>query len=70
MRIFRQGTLLCTACIRTMRPPGKVRKQLLRKKVVNVRILYGGLDEWVRRGYAVEPLPPEFNLFDASMARS
>jgi len=48
----------------------KVRKQLLRKKVVNVRILYGGLDEWVRRGYAVEPLPPAFNLFDASMARS
>jgi membrane protein DedA with SNARE-associated domain len=47
----------------------KVRKQLLGKHVVNVRILYGGLDEWVRRGYAVEPLPPELNVFAASMAR-
>jgi membrane protein DedA with SNARE-associated domain len=47
----------------------KVRKQLLGKHVVNVRILYGGLDEWVRRGYAVEPLPPELNVFTASMAR-
>jgi membrane protein DedA with SNARE-associated domain len=47
----------------------KVRKQLLGKHVVNVRILYGGLDEWVRRGYAVEPLPPELNIFTASMAR-
>jgi membrane protein DedA with SNARE-associated domain len=47
----------------------KVRKQLLGKKVVNVRVLYGGLDEWVRRGYAVEPLPPELDLFSASMAR-
>jgi rhodanese-related sulfurtransferase len=47
----------------------KVRKQLLEKHVVNVRILYGGLDEWVRRGYAVEPLPPELNVFAASMAR-
>jgi membrane protein DedA with SNARE-associated domain len=48
----------------------KVRKRLLRKNVVNVRILYGGLEEWVRRGYAVEPLPPQFNMFAASMARS
>jgi membrane protein DedA with SNARE-associated domain len=48
----------------------KVRKRLLRKNVVNVRILYGGLEEWVRRGYAVEPLPPQFNIFAASMARS
>lgn len=47
----------------------KVRKQLLGKHVVNVRILYGGLDEWVRHGYAVEPLPPELNVFTASMAR-
>ncbi|CAN7535836.1 VTT domain-containing protein [Caballeronia sp. LjRoot34] len=47
----------------------KVRKQLLGKNVVNVRVLYGGLDEWVRRGYAVEPLPPALNLFTASMAR-
>jgi len=47
----------------------KVRKRLLKKNVVNARLLYGGLDEWVRRGYAVEPLPPELNLFTASMAR-
>jgi len=47
----------------------KIRKQLLGKHVVNVRVLSGGLDEWVRRGYAVEPLPPELNLFAASMAR-
>jgi membrane protein DedA with SNARE-associated domain len=48
----------------------KVRKHLLCKNAVNVRVLYGGLDEWVRRGYAVQPLPPELNLFAASMARS
>jgi membrane protein DedA with SNARE-associated domain len=47
----------------------KVRKRLLKKNVVNARLLYGGLDEWVRRGYAVEPLPPELNVFAASMAR-
>ena len=47
----------------------RVRRQLLKKNVVNARLLYGGLDEWVRRGYAVEPLPPELNFFTASMAR-
>jgi membrane protein DedA with SNARE-associated domain len=47
----------------------KVRRRLLKKNVVNARLLYGGLDEWVRRGYAVEPLPQELNLFTASMVR-
>jgi rhodanese-related sulfurtransferase len=48
----------------------KVRKQLLEKGVANVRVLYGGLDEWVRRGYAVERLPPDLNAFTVSMAPS
>jgi membrane protein DedA with SNARE-associated domain len=50
--------------------PRKVRKQLLENGVVNVRVLYGGLDEWVRRGYAVERLPPDLNAFTVSMAPS
>ena len=48
----------------------KVCRRLRGKGFSNVRTLYGGLDEWVRRGYAVEPLPPDASAFAASMARS
>lgn len=48
----------------------KVCRRLRGKGFSNVRALYGGLDEWVRRGYAVEPLPPDMSAFEASMARS
>ncbi|SAL43759.1 membrane-associated protein [Caballeronia sordidicola] len=48
----------------------RVSRRLRAKGFVNVRTLYGGLDEWVRLGYAVEPLPPDFDAMGASMARS
>jgi membrane protein DedA with SNARE-associated domain/rhodanese-related sulfurtransferase len=48
----------------------KACRRLRRKGFSNVRALYGGLDEWVHRGYAVEPLPPDSSAFEASMARS
>jgi membrane protein DedA with SNARE-associated domain/rhodanese-related sulfurtransferase len=47
----------------------RVCRRLRGKGFVNVRALYGGLDEWVRRGYAVEPLPPDFDAMDLSMVR-
>jgi membrane protein DedA with SNARE-associated domain len=48
----------------------KACRRLRRKGFSNVRVLYGGLDEWVRLGYAVEPLPPDMSEFAASMAHS
>ncbi|MDP9155156.1 MAG: VTT domain-containing protein [Pseudomonadota bacterium] len=48
----------------------RVCRRLRAKGFVNVRALYGGLDEWVRRGYPVEPLPLEFGEMDSSMVRS
>jgi membrane protein DedA with SNARE-associated domain len=47
----------------------KLCRRLRAKGFSNARALVGGLDEWVRRGYAVEPLPPDLRDFDASMAR-
>jgi membrane protein DedA with SNARE-associated domain/rhodanese-related sulfurtransferase len=48
----------------------RVCRRLRANGFVNVRALYGGLDEWVSRGYAVEPLPPDFDEVDLSMVRS
>ncbi|MFM0739373.1 DedA family protein/thiosulfate sulfurtransferase GlpE [Paraburkholderia xenovorans] len=41
--------------------------QLHRKKLHHVRALKGGLDAWEKRGYPVEPLPPDFETAKAHM---
>lgn len=39
----------------------RIVNQLHRKNIHHVRALKGGLDEWERRGYPVEPLPSDFD---------
>jgi membrane protein DedA with SNARE-associated domain/rhodanese-related sulfurtransferase len=41
--------------------------QLHRKNIHHIRALKGGLDAWEKRGYPVEPLPPDFNTAMAHM---
>jgi membrane protein DedA with SNARE-associated domain/rhodanese-related sulfurtransferase len=42
--------------------------QLHRKNIHHVKALKGGLDAWEKRGYPVEPLPPDFETAMAHMA--
>jgi rhodanese-related sulfurtransferase len=39
----------------------RIVSQLHRKNIHHIRALKGGLDAWEKRGYPVEPLPPDFN---------
>jgi rhodanese-related sulfurtransferase len=41
--------------------------RLHRKNIHHIRALKGGLDAWEKRGYPVEPLPPDFNTAMAHM---
>nr|WKF61757.1 Inner membrane protein YohD [Paraburkholderia busanensis] len=41
--------------------------QLHRKNIHHIRALKGGLDAWEKRGYPVEPLPPDFNTAKAHL---
>ncbi|MFM0028949.1 VTT domain-containing protein [Paraburkholderia madseniana] len=46
----------------------RIVNQLHRKNIHHVRALKGGLDAWEKRGYPVEPLPPDFETAMAHMA--
>jgi 3-mercaptopyruvate sulfurtransferase SseA len=45
----------------------RIVNQLHRKNIHHVKALKGGLDAWEKRGYPVEPLPPDFNTAMANM---
>ncbi|SOF00771.1 membrane protein DedA, SNARE-associated domain [Burkholderia sp. OK233] len=45
----------------------RIVNQLHRKNIHHVRALKGGLDAWEKRGYPVEPLPPDFETAMAHM---
>jgi membrane protein DedA with SNARE-associated domain/rhodanese-related sulfurtransferase len=45
----------------------RIVSQLHRKNIHHIRALKGGLDAWEKRGYPVEPLPPDFNTAMAHM---
>jgi rhodanese-related sulfurtransferase len=47
----------------------RIVSQLHRKNIHHVRALKGGLDEWERRGYPVEPLPSGFDAVAAHNER-
>ncbi|MFM0212314.1 VTT domain-containing protein [Paraburkholderia sediminicola] len=46
----------------------RIVEQLHRKNIHHVKALKGGLDAWEKRGYPVEPLPPDFNTAMAHMS--
>lgn len=45
----------------------RIVEQLHRKNIHHIRALKGGLDAWQKRGYPVEPLPPDFHTAKAHM---
>ncbi|HEX3635638.1 MAG TPA: VTT domain-containing protein [Paraburkholderia sp.] len=46
----------------------RIVNQLHRKNIHHVKALKGGLDAWEKRGYPVEPLPPDFETAMAHMS--